>query len=122
MKIAKQRVQIWSTAEEGYTWLSLREYLDQIGLTSLRPWRLQPGVTEAKCFTAPWVIDCDPGGLEYHGGNEYKGSRIVRTEREILCSRWKKGRCAYIYFTQMDGLYLMLPKPLKVTVEVKVSL
>lgn len=122
MKIAKQRVRVWSSKKCKEEWISLRQYIDEVGLENFMPFHVHAGMTEARCFHAGLVSDCDPGGLEYHGGNEYKGSRIVRTEREILCSRWKKGRCAYIYFTQMDGLYLMLPKPLKVTVEVKVSL
>ena len=123
MNIAKQRVKAWNPHKEEYLWISLRQYIEGVGLTNFRPWRVYPGMTEAKSLYAQGVIDCDPGGNEYHGGNEhFKNGMVARTEREILCSGWKKGRCAYIYYTQTDGVYLTLPKPLKVFVEVKVML
>ena len=123
MNIAKQRVKVWNPHKEEYMWTSLREYIEGVGLTNLRPCQIYPGMTETRSLYARGVIDCDPGGSEYHGGNEhFKRGGVARTEQEILCSRWKKGRCAYIYNTRTDGIYLMIPKPLKVFVEVKVML
>ena len=119
MNIANQEVHVWR--DHDYEWISLRQYIEEVGLTNLRPSRLCPGMKETKCFYASGVVDCDPGGPNNFGDNEYKSGRLVQTGREKQYVRWKKGNCAYIYWAgPQDGLYLMLPKPLKVTVEVKV--
>jgi hypothetical protein len=123
MKAAKQQVQVAQGRE--VSWISLREYLDGLDFTKLIPmhWPLGSGVREVKCFHASGIIDCDPGGPT-HGGIHSVDSQgyVLQTEREFQYSRWKKGNCAYIYYAgPTAGLYLMLPKPLKVSVEVKVQ-
>jgi hypothetical protein len=120
---------VWSADEaDPYkeTWITLREYINEVGLANLRPWRVFPGMTEAKAFGAPGMYDCDPGGpnSDHSAENEYdKRGRLIQTGREKQYVRWKKGNCAYIYYAgPSNGMYLMLPKPLKVSVEVKVML
>jgi hypothetical protein len=120
MNIANQEVHVWQ--DHDYEWIPLRQYIEEVGLENLRPGRITSGTTEVRAFWAPGIVDCDPGGPNNFGGNEYdEQGRLIQTGREKQYVRWKKGRCAYIYYAgPHDGMYLMLPKPLKVTVEVKV--
>jgi hypothetical protein len=124
MKVAKQQVRVWRSDSGKEKWIPFRQYIDEKGLANFSPWRVHPGMTEVKCFSAGEILDCDPGGLN-DGGIHSVDSRgyVLQTVRELQYSRWKKGRCAYIWYAgPHDGMYLMLPKPLKVAVEVKVTL